>query len=394
MLQISTRSKAVFTLIFCLFLLLPQTAFSVNDDDLDPPLGPLPKHPRIPADNQSSKAIYPAAMGPKQLLGYLLFFDTKLSGDATVSCATCHQPEAGWTAKNALSEGYPGSVHWRNAPSVVNAGYYNKIFWAGAGANLEEGALYCARNAVAGNGEIDMMESRLGLTYLYKSKWSKVFGHDRPMIDDAWRAIAAFMRYLSQPNTQYDRFINGDKTAISPAAKNGYQLFQGKANCVECHNGPFLTDEKYYNTGVPNPPSWEKSALQQISFRFQQYAKGVEENIYRTAKEDLGLFYREKSKEHKMKFRTPTIRYTKYTAPFMHNGVFSTLNEVIDFYDEGGGENDPYFNKTGILNVLGLTPEEKSDLVKFILSTSAEEVVLASPEIPKIGRTSNWTPKK
>ncbi|MGK7345447.1 MAG: cytochrome-c peroxidase [Candidatus Nitrospinota bacterium M3_3B_026] len=369
-------------------------AYAEADPDFDPPLAPLPDHPPIPADNKSSTAVYPAKMGPKQELGYLLFFDPKITGDMSLSCATCHHPDTGWGFNDPISRGYPGTVHWRNSQSVMNSGYWNKLFWAGSVTSLEAQAPSANKGGVAGNGESDMMESRLRLTPEYRRRWKEVFGHDRPLIKDAWRAIAAFERYLSQPDTPYDRYLKGDEGAISDAAKRGLKLFKGKAKCVECHNGPMLTDEKYYNLGVPQPIEWTDSGIHQITFRFEQYAKGVTEAVYRDTKQDLGVYYREKSPQHKMKFRTATLRYTKYAAPYMHNGVFFTLEEVVDFYNKGGGDNDPYGTKTKILEPLNLTGEEKADLVEFLLTLSGEEIKLPVPKIPPIERVADWEPRK
>ena len=257
-------------------------ALAEGDPDYDFELEPLPPHPPIPADNKSSTAVFPAPMGPKQELGYLLYFDPKLGGDASVACSTCHHPNSGWGFPDPISRGYPGAVHWRNAQSVINTGYLNKLFWAGSVTSLEAQAPAAAKGGVSGNGENDMMESRLALVPGYTKRWEEVFGYQWPLIKDAWRAIAAYERYLSQPDTPYDRFLKGDKSAMSESAQRGFNLFKGKANCAECHNGAMLTDEKYYNLGVPQPIEWETSGLNQITFRFELYAKGVSEKCIET----------------------------------------------------------------------------------------------------------------
>ncbi|MFQ5629870.1 MAG: cytochrome-c peroxidase, partial [bacterium] len=214
------------------------------------------------------------------------------------------------------------------------------------------------------------------------------FGTEWPNLEDAWRSIAAFERTLVQTDTPFDLYMRGGKSALSEKAKKGMVLFQGKAGCIRCHNGAFLTDEKYYNLGVPENLAFEEDPLRQITFRFEQFAKGVSEEIYRTTKTDLGLYYRMKRKEDMGKFRTPTLRYLLYTTPYMHNGIFFTLEEVIDFYDQGGGEDQieklfGHSTKSDLLKPLNLTDGEKEELVAFLESLSGEEILIDTPVLPE-----------
>ena len=354
-----------------------------------PPLAALGPPP-IPADNAQAvdQNGYPRSDDPKVELGKLLFFDNRLSGDASISCAACHNPEFGWTDGSDVCRGYAGTMHWRNCQSVVNTAYYSKLFWAGSTTSLEAQAVGAARGGVGGNGERDMMEERLRQTPEYVRQFAEVFGTEWPNVEDAWRAIAAFERSIIQPDTPFDRLMRGDESALSDRAKQGMGLFQGKAGCIRCHNGAFFTDEKYYNLGVPENPVFEEDPLRQITFRFEQFAKGVTEEIYRTTKTDLGLYYRMKRMEDMGKFRVPTLRYLPFTTPYMHNGVFFTLEEVIDFYDQGGGD-DPieanfgFRTKTDLLEPLNLTDEEKAALVAFLEGLTGEEIIVAQPELPE-----------
>ena len=371
------------------FTITAMTKQETPQQEEFPPLAALGP-PRIPADNGQSvdENGYPRTDDPKVELGKMLFFDNRLSGDASISCADCHDPEFGWTDGSDICRGYAGTMHWRNCQSIVNAVYYNKFFWAGGSPSLEAQAEGAARGGVAGNGERDMMEERLRQVPEYVRSVNGVFGTEWPNLQDAWRAIAAFERMLIQTDTPFDRFMRGDESALSEEAKLGMDLFQDKAKCIACHNGPFLTDEKYWNLGVPENPVFEEDPLVQITFRFEQYAKGVTEEIYRTTKTDLGLYYRMKRKEDMGKFRTPTLRYLAYTAPYMHNGVFFTLEEVIDFYDQGGGD-DPiqvnfgFSTKNTLLVPLNLTDGEKEALVAFLESLSGEEIMMDRPELPE-----------
>ena len=341
--------------------------------DMNPPLAALGPPP-VPPDNP---------MTPEKVeLGKLLFFDTRLSGDASVACSTCHEPDQGWGFSNDISRGYPGTLHWRNSQTLINSAYYAKLFWVGAAKSLEGQGPAAAKGAVAGNGESDMMEARLAFIPEYRKRFREVFGDRWPKLSNAWKAIAAFERTLIQTDTPFDQFIRGDKTALSDQQKRGLALFEGKANCIECHNGALFSDQKFYNIGIPPAQRWEEEGLAQITFRYELYAKGVTEELYRTLKDDAGLYFRTKQKSDMGKFRTPSLRYTLYTAPYMHNGTFWDLQEVVAFYNEGGGKNDFAANKTDILKPLGLSDEEVEDLIAFLKSLSGEEIKMSTPKLP------------
>lgn len=341
--------------------------------DMNAPLAALGP-PKAPPDNPQTPA--------KIELGKLLFFDTRLSGDASVSCATCHEPKDGWAFPDQVSRGYPGAIHWRNSQTVVNSAYFNKLFWVGAAKSLEGQAPGAAKGAVAGNGEADMMEARLAFIPEYRKRFGEVFGDKWPKLSNAWKAIAAFERTLVQTDTPFDKYMRGDKKALSDQQKRGMKLFSGKANCIECHNGALFSDQQYYNVGVPRAEIWSESGLAQITFRYEQYAKGVTEEMYRTIKDDAGLYYRTKQKRDKGKFRTPTLRYVVHTAPYMHNGAFFDLTEVVEFYNEGGGTNEFADTKTKLLKPLKLSEKEIEDLVAFIESLSGPAIKMTAPKLP------------
>ena len=338
-----------------------------------PPLAALGPPP-VPPDNPITPE--------KVELGKLLFFDTRLSGDASISCSTCHEPKQGWGFADPISRGYPGAVHWRNSQTLINSAYYNKLFWAGSAGSLEAQGPAAAKGAVAGNGESDMMEARLAFIPEYRKRFKAVFGDTWPKLSNAWKAIATFERTLVQTDTPFDKYMRGDKKALSAQQQRGLALFQGKANCIACHNGALLSDQKYYNLGVPPAEDWETSGLAQVTFRYEQYAKGVTEELYRKIKDDAGLYYRTKEKADMGKFRTPSLRYTAYSAPYMHNGTFFDLQEVVEFYNEGGGTNEFAANKTKLIKPLGLSETEVEDLVAFLESLSGEEILMSTPKLP------------
>ncbi|WP_122047355.1 cytochrome-c peroxidase [Vibrio atlanticus] len=361
-----------------LFILIGMTGLPnvVNARVQLEPLGEVP----VPADNKQT---------PEKIeLGKILFYDGRLSGDTTSPCAGCHIQSQGWGFPDDLSMGYPGTVHWRNSQTIINAAYYDKFFWAGSAMSLEAQAKDAAKGAVAGNGEDDIMEARLALVPEYVERFKRVFGDDTPKIHNAWRAIAAFERTMIQRDTPIDNYLLGDKTALSESQLKGKALFEGKANCIACHNGALASDQKYYNIGVPPSPWWNDDGLAQITFRFELYSKGVTEEMYRTTKADPGAYFRAKRKEMLGKFRTPSLRYTKYTAPYMHNGTIPTLEAVIDFYDRGGVADDGRTTrypktKSALIQPLGLTEQDKKNLLSFIEAFSGEQIFIEEPTIPE-----------
>lgn len=335
-----------------------------------PNLAPLPEVPQTP-DNPTTEA--------KIELGKLLFFDRRTSGDVSTSCSSCHDPHKGWGDGNPVSKGYPGTVHWRNSQTVVNAAYLKKLFWAGEDTSLESQADSAVTGNLAGNGDPDTIEERLAQVPEYVRLFKEAFGVERPTYPLALKAIAVFERTVVTKDAPFDQYMNGDKKALSDSAKRGMELFQGKARCIQCHNGPLMSDESFHNIGVPKNPLFENDAQRQIALRFQHYARGVSEEVYRGADRDLGLYYTTKRPEDKGKFRTPPLRYIEYTAPYMHNGVFESLEEVVDFYNKGGGD-DP--RKSPLLQSLDLTKQEMNDLLEFLKSLSGEEIIVEEPPEP------------
>ena len=363
--------------------------FVTLDGENFPALQPLPPPP-IPADNKQllyteddpatpyNDIGFPRKDDPKVQLGMLLFFDARLSGDNSVACSTCHAPDQGWGLNSAISRGYPGTSHWRNSHTAMNSAYMWKLFWAGSAKALEPQGK-SANTGLSGNGKTDMMEERIRQCPDYVRMFKEIFGTRIPLLDDAWRAIGAFERTLIQPDTPFDRYMMGDKSALNDSQVRGLALFQGKAKCIKCHNGPMFTDQKYHNLGIPQQESFLEDPIQQITHRFQYFSKGSTEDAYRNGKHDLGLYFVSKRKEDIGKFRTQPLRYLEYTPPYMHNGVFDTLEEVVDFYNDGGRENWTEYtfgidNKSKRMEKLNLTDKEKADLVDFLRSLSGEEV--------------------
>ncbi len=340
--------------------------------DQYPALAALPEVP-VPADNPVTDA--------KVELGKLLFFDNRLSGDLGTSCASCHDPRLGWGDGQAVSRGYAGTQHWRNSQTTVNSAFYSRLFWAGEVPSMEAQAKSAITGNLAGNGDPAMIEERLMQIPAYLAMFKEAFGVERPTFTHVLKAIASFERAaIISRDSPFDNYLAGDQNALSDEAKRGLALFKGKAGCIQCHHGALMSDEDYHYLDLPKQAVFETDPLRQIALRYQHYIRGVPEDVYRNADGDLGLYYTTKMEADKGRFRTPSLRYLEYTAPYMHNGVFSEIEEVVEYYNEGGG-GDP--NQSPLIRKLNLTDDEQSDLTEFLYSLSGSEIRIAVPRLPE-----------
>ncbi|MBI4382362.1 MAG: cytochrome-c peroxidase [candidate division NC10 bacterium] len=342
-------------------------------DQLNPaPLAALPAVPG-PSDDPLTPA--------KITLGKLLYFDPRLSGDGSLSCASCHDPKLGWGDGGDLSRGYPGTLHWRNSQTILNAAYLDRFFWTGSSPDLPAQAKAAITGPLAQNMNPALMEERLKQIPAYVGLFQQTYGGP-PTFENALRAISAFERTIVSKNVPFDRYMKGDKMALTPLQVKGLTLFEGKAGCVQCHNGPLFTDQKLYNLGVPKNPAFDQDPQRQIAMRERMRAKGIHEAVIRALDRDPGHYLDTKREEDKGSFRTAPLRELRYTAPYMHNGVFFSLEEVIHFYDRGGGD-DPFGTKSSLIRPLQLTAEEKAALVAFLESLSGDQILVDTPELPE-----------
>lgn len=307
-------------------------------------------------------------------LGKKLFFDRRLSGDGTMSCATCHNPEQAFTDGLDISLSYPTTKNWRNAPTLINVAFSRYLFWDGRAKSLEDQALFPMMSAFEMNQNLDFLEEELRSVPEYVEAFKKVFGGEITRERIAM-AIAAFERTLLSKNAPIDRFLNGQRDALSPEAIKGYEIFTGKGRCSECHYGVNLSDEKFYALNVPENPSLLNDPRVNATMRF--VAKVYHYDDYLTLREDPGRYLITKDRKDWKAFKTPTLREVSKTAPYMHNGVFKDLDEVIDFFDRGGGPNNAF------LKPLKLTSEEKRHLKAFLIEAlTGEDLKVRPPEIP------------
>lgn len=338
------------------------------------PLAPLPEVP-VPKDQPMTPA--------KVELGKLLFFDARLSGDGSVACADCHDPRKGWGDGNDLSRGYPGTVHWRNSQTILNSVYLKRWFWTGSAATLEKQAEGAMTGAVAGNLVPLMAVERVKQVPEYVRLYREAFS-GAPAYEGILQAIVAFERTVVSKNVPFDRYLKGDKAALSAAALKGKALFEGKAGCIQCHSGALLTDEQFHNVAVPKNPAFEKDPLRQITMRERMRKNNVPEEVVLGLDRDPGRYIDTKKDEDRGKFRTPTLRELVHTAPYMHNGAFFTLEEVVDFYDRGG-DDDPFGTKSDKVKPLKLTAQDKAALVAFLESLSGDPILVERPKLPAYG---------
>ena len=306
-------------------------------------------------------------------LGRYLFFDVRLSGDAALSCASCHSPTKGWGDGRALSRGYPASEYFRNAPTVVNAVLKKRFMWDGRLDGSDPGTLVrdMITEAPLMNMDSRLMQERLKQVPEYVAMWQK-FRKDDINGMRVYGVIAEFLKTLVSKDAPIDRFLKGDAAALSAEARQGYALFKGKANCVSCHNGPIASDGQLHRTGVPENPTVTAEPLRHITMLRHYSTSGMPN--YMNARTDVGYYAISKDPKDIGKFATPSLRDLKYTAPYMHNGVFATLDEVINFYDRGGGQGSE-------LKPLGLSAQEKGALRAFLLDGMSGTPVIV--EIPK-----------
>lgn len=273
---------------------------------------------------------------PKVQLGKRLFFDPILSKDGTVSCATCHKPEHGFSDDKPVSIGIKGQKGDRNTPTVFNTAHLKFLFWDGRAESLEEQALGPIQNPIEMGETIKGVLNKLNKNPEYLKDFGLVFMELPITASHLVQAIAAFERTLISKDSDYDRYLRGEKKSLSESAKRGMNLFFGKAMCSECHTGPDFTDGDFHNIGLP-------------------------------ITNDVGRAKISLTSKDTRKFKTPTLREVANTAPYFHNGQFETLEQVIAFYNAGGGE-DTY--KDPLKKPLNLNAQEQKDLVEFLKALS------------------------
>jgi len=309
----------------------------------------------------------------KIVLGKRLFNDVRLSQDGTVSCASCHQQSKAFTDGQKVAVGFKGQQGLRNAPTVVNAAYYQRLFVDGRAASLEEQALGPFLNPIEHG-----LKSKQALVKLvaqdadYKKQFAAVFSNSMITANKITFAIASFERTLIAGNSAFDRYLFGrDRQALTQNEARGMRLFRRKGNCANCHEisgkDALFMDNRFYNLGI----GFEQvnSKMDTILVSLRQGDKLQDLNLTKAQQAELGRFNVTDLIADIGKFKTPTLRNIALTAPYMHDGSLKTLEEVVDYYDKGGNKN-PYLDAA--IFPLHFTRQEKQDLVAFLKALTSQ----------------------
>ncbi|MEQ6885948.1 cytochrome c peroxidase [Salicola sp. Rm-C-2C1-2] len=323
------------------------------DDVVHKELGLLPEM-TYPEDNPWSEA--------KEELGKHLFFDPRLSGSEQIACANCHDPDLGWGDGRESSFGHDRQRGDRNAQTLINAGYHEHVLWDGAAESLEDQSLIAVASEIEMNAAPGKAADRLQRLEGYRERFKAVFGDAQVTKQEMAKALATFVRTVTSRESDFDRFLKGDSDQLDEAELRGLHKFRTKGRCMNCHSGPLLSDGKFHNIGL---------------------------HFYGRRREDLGRYKITGDPEDVGAFRTPSLRDVTQTGPWMHNGLFMSLDSVLNMYSAGGArpepreafEDDPLFPETSeLLKPLDLTERDKDDIEAFLGAISKHPIRLSPPE--------------
>ncbi len=284
-------------------------------------------------------------------LGKRLYFDPRLSRDGTISCATCHNPATGWTDRRRTSAGINGQLGTRNAPTIINAAYYPAQFWDGRAGSLEEQALGPIENPSEMGHSLDEIVEELSRVPGYRQRFQSAFG-SAVTREGIGKAIAAFERTILSGNSPYDRFVAGDRSALTEAQQRGMEVFMEKADCALCHAPPTFSNGRYYNAGVGSNKPDIDPGRQAVTKR----------------ERDSG------------KFRVPSLREVAHTAPYFHDGSAATLEDAVAVMAVGGIDNPNLSRTFKMIRDAELNEQDRKDLVEFLKALSGEYPVVQPPD--------------
>ena len=331
--------KAIVLAVACAFSMAAFVGCSESDGSLNPNvpeggLTPPPGFPvmSIPSDNPFTEE--------KALLGRYLFYDTRFSRDFSTSCGSCHFQELAFSDPKRVSVGVDGRTGKRNAPSLTNVGYSTSFFWEGGVPTLEQQAVVPIIHPDEMDMNTDSLVIRLEGEPVYDELFRNAWGDSEITIERITKSISTFERSLVSANSIFDRYRQGEVGVYSESAKRGQELFFNETgDCFHCHGGYNFTDNAFHNNGL-------------------------------TATEDQGRFELTQNQLDRGKFKTPTLRNIEVTAPYMHDGRFTSLEEVVNHYNQGGAGHP---NSSPLLRPLGLSDQDVQDLVEFMKSLTDDE---------------------
>lgn len=295
----------------------------------------------FPADNSYSDAKYQ--------LGKDLFFDARLSGSGITSCAACHNPSLDWTDGLARGIGFQHQQLPRKTPTLLNLAWDELFFWDGRAQSLEQQALIPIASPTEMNQPLDKAVRAIDIP-TYRALFANAFpGDDRPVTaKNIAKAIATFERKIVSDKAPFDKWIDGDETAISEQAKRGFVVFNDKARCATCHSGWSFSDGSFHDIGLPDGDPGRGKILRIAAM---QHA-----------------------------FKTVGLRNIDRRYPYMHDGSLATLDDVVAHYDSG------FVNRASLdplIKPLSLTATEKADLVAFLHTLTSDDAPVAAPALPR-----------
>ena len=288
-------------------------------------------------------------------LGKSLFFDPRMSGNGAMSCASCHNPSLGWSDGLKTAVGWGGQVLGRATPTVINTAYNTQFMWDGRKKSLEDQALGPMKTPQEMNTDFAVSLARLRSVPGYVAMFEKAYAGEGITEETIAKAIAAFERTVVSNDSAFDRWLGGDKKAMTVSQWRGFKVFSdaNKGNCAACHSGANFTDNGYHNIGIV--PGAGDAA-------------------------DPGRFAIRKVASMLGAFKTPTLRDIELTAPYFHDGSAATLRDVVDHYVKGGVDHS---NLSSSMKPLTLSEQEKQDLVAFMQSLTSRPKAVAVPNLPQ-----------
>lgn len=321
-------------------------------------IGHLPEI-TFPPDNQYSAG--------KALLGKTLFFDPRLSKSDQIACASCHDPELGWCDNRTFSFGHDRQLGIRNAMTIINAAYARNLFWDGRVGSLEEQSQRPVEDQREMSGHMDLAAGKIAAIKGYQILFEKAFGDKTVTKDRISKAIATFERTVRSSASKFDEFIDGKADLYTDDELMGLHLFRTKAQCINCHNSGYFSNNTFENIGTA---------------------------LLGEKGEDLGRYLVTKNVDDAGRFRVPGLREASRTAPYFHNGSMTTLEEVIQFYSKGNPEHSQKRStvhegillkseKSGMVRMLELSDKEITQLEAFLKTLSSKSERVTIPELPK-----------
>ena len=328
--------------------------FAVDEGVLAQELGELPPLPNEPRHTPATQA-----------LGKLLFFDPRLSDSGQIACASCHDPELGWSDGRRFPFGHDRTPGRRNSMTLLNVGYFDRWSWNGQSASLAEQVLRAIRSPIEMNADLDAVVVRLNGI----DEYAGAFDGEGATAQGIGKALAAFVRTIRSRRSQFDFFVGGDYARLSDREIEGLHLFRTRARCMNCHHGPLLSDGEFHHTGL---------------------------SYYGRRFEDLGHYEVTGKPADRGKFRTPSLRDLEFTGPWMHNGLFVDFRGILNMYNHGmTRRREPRPGEPSLsplIQPLDLVPKEIDALEAFLGTLNRRPHNLRPPQLPGLDLSGQSAP--